>query len=169
MFTNRARVYARCGRVRVCGRAHTARSAARVDQRARVAVFPDPRRVFAALGRRRVRVESVSCSCCGWRCTSGTKPQEIQTLKNRARGICKLPIPMPHAACSYCTHQLSLRCSGSLPVVAWAAWTSPAASPPAIKSKLLVASLALNGLDLRRACRRIYAHPAAAPRSVLFD
>ena len=71
--------------------------------------------------------------------------------------------PMQHAYPSALTAVLWLSAGCRL------GWTSPAASPPAIKSMLLVASLALNGLDLRRACRRIYAHPAAAPRSVLFD
>ena len=83
------------------------------------------RRALAALARRRARLESVSCSCGGLRCTSGTTPQEVQILRNRARG--DRQTPDPNAPCSMLTHQLSLRCSGSLPVVAWA---GPAPPPP---------------------------------------
>ena len=86
---------------------------------------------FLGLARRprRARLENVSCSCGGWRCTSGITPQEVQILKTRARGIGKSRIP--NAPCSMLTHQLSLRCSGSLPVVAWA---GPAPPPPLPRS-----------------------------------
>ena len=52
-----------------------------------------------------------------------------------ARGICKVtPDPnAPHAACLYCVYPsaLTARCSGSLPVVAWA---GPAPPPPLPRS-----------------------------------
>ena len=63
-------------------------------------------------------------------------PRNSNFEKDRAQqggSAKKLPIPMPHMqhACTVCTHQLSLRCSGSLPVVAWA---GPAPPPPLPRS-----------------------------------
>ena len=56
----------------------------------------------------------------------------------------------------------SLSYPASLPIRL--GWTGPTAN----KWQLQIAPLALHGRDLRRASRRI-AHPAAAPRCVLFD
>ena len=89
-----------------------------------------------------------------------------------ARGICKVtPDPnAPHAACLYllCV-PISSHCGALALCRLSLGLDQPRRLPSRDQVEVASCQSALNGLDLRRACRRIYAHPAAAPRSVLFD